>query len=59
MTQKMPSQGRLTFETEGNDDATSPYYTRRLHWPEGASGVTIGRGPDLYRQAQCAPAPQR
>lgn len=48
--------GQLTFNVEGNDfeDAGHPahrYFSRVVHWPEGVSGVTIGRGYDLGQQA--------
>lgn len=44
------TRGQLTFEAEGNDNPASPYFSRRLHWPGGASGVTLGRGYDMrYR----------
>ncbi|RON48533.1 hypothetical protein BK666_08905 [Pseudomonas frederiksbergensis] len=48
--------GQLTFDAEGNDfeDAGHPshrYFSRVVHWPEGVSGVTIGRGYDLGQQA--------
>ncbi len=39
--------GQVTFNAEGNDNPRSPFFSRVLHWPGGASGVTIGRGYDL------------
>ena len=44
--------GQLTFDVEGNDIEDSSksghrYFSRVVHWPGGASGVTIGRGYDL------------
>jgi len=44
--------GQLTFDVEGNDieDPNNPlyrYFSRVVHWPGGASGITIGRGYDL------------
>lgn len=39
--------GQFTFNAEGNDDPHSAYFSRQIHWPGGASGVTIGRGYDL------------
>ncbi|UVJ45620.1 pesticin C-terminus-like muramidase [Pseudomonas sp. LS1212] len=44
--------GQLTFDVEGNDieDESHPlyrYFSRVVHWPGGASGITIGRGYDL------------
>lgn len=39
--------GQVTFNAEGNDDPASPYYSRQLHWPGGASGVTLSRGYDM------------
>ena len=38
-------QGLFTYESEGNDSGR--WNSRVLHWPESASGVTIGRGYDL------------
>jgi len=40
--------GGLIFANEGNDDASTRYFTRHPHLPPaGASGITIGRGYDL------------
>ncbi|WP_223456816.1 hypothetical protein, partial [Pseudomonas sp. GL-RE-19] len=44
--------GQLTFDVEGNDIADPShtghrYFSRKVHWPGGASGITIGRGYDL------------
>ena len=41
------SEGQLTFDAEGNDDPNSRYFSRRIHWPGGVSGVTLGRGYDM------------
>lgn len=40
-------RGQLTFDAEGTDEPGSRYFSRRVHWPGGASGVTIGRGFDM------------
>lgn len=40
-------RGQFTFDVEGNDIEGSRYFSRVAHWPEGASGITIGRGYDL------------
>lgn len=41
-------EGQLTFDAEGNDDETSRYFTRTIHYPPiGNSGVTLGRGYDM------------
>lgn len=45
-------RGQLTFDVEGNDleDPANPlhmYFSRKVHWPGGVSGITIGRGYDL------------
>ncbi|WP_110877541.1 peptidoglycan-binding protein [Franconibacter helveticus] len=40
-------EGQLTFNAEGNDMLSSIYFSRRIHWPGGVSGVTIGRGYDM------------
>ncbi|MEM7037947.1 MAG: TIGR02594 family protein [Bacteroidota bacterium] len=45
-------QGQITFDAEGNDNARSRYYSRVIHWPGGASGVTMGRGYDLGHRSQ-------
>lgn len=42
-----PSIGLLTWDAEGNNVSSSIYFSRRAHWPGGASGVTIGRGYDM------------
>jgi hypothetical protein len=41
------SRGQITFDAEGNDDPSSPYYSRKPHVPSSRSGITIGRGYDL------------
>ena len=46
------TQGSLTFNSEGNDNPNSLYFSRMPHWPEGASGVTIGRGYDMKYRTQ-------
>jgi RHS repeat-associated protein len=40
-------KGQLTFDSEGNDNPKSPYYSRKAHRPPGNSGITIGRGYDI------------
>ncbi|WP_166359738.1 hypothetical protein [Pseudomonas akapageensis] len=47
-------RGQITFDAEGNDIPKSPYFSRRLHWPGGASGVTLGRGYDMRHRTQNA-----
>ena len=47
-----PDKGKITFDAEGSADTRSPYYSRRLHWPGSASGVTIGRGYDLKERRE-------
>ncbi|EMH1276806.1 hypothetical protein V6A89_003789, partial [Enterobacter hormaechei] len=47
---KVP-KGQLTFDAEGNDTDSSPWFSRKIHWPGGVSGVTIGRGYDLGQQS--------
>lgn len=42
---------QVTFDAEGNDDAKSIYFTRKLHWPGTWSGVTIGRGYDMKERS--------
>lgn len=43
--------GQLTFDVEGNDTDESIYFSRVAHWPQGPSGVTIGRGYDLSQRS--------
>lgn len=38
--------GQRTFDAEGLE-APGRFFSRALHWPGGASGVTIGRGYDM------------
>lgn len=40
------SFGQTTFDAEGLE-APGRFFSRALHWPGGASGVTIGRGYDM------------
>lgn len=46
------NKGQVTFDAEGNDVATSQYFSRTIHWPGGVSGVTIGRGYDLGQRTK-------
>ena len=50
------SAGQFTFDNEGRDYVTAavpframpvPWFSRVLHWPQGLSGVTLGRGFDM------------
>jgi len=43
--------GQMTFDSEGSEVA-GPYFSRSIHWPGGASGVTIGRGYDLGQRSR-------
>lgn len=38
--------GQITFDAEGRESRGS-LFSRVMHWPGGASGVTIGRGYDM------------
>jgi len=40
-------EGQVTYDSEGNDDSQSQYFSRRPHVPSSKSGVTIGRGYDM------------
>lgn len=41
-------RGKLTYDAEGNNISSSPYYSRVIHWSGNeASGVTLGRGYDM------------
>ncbi|NMX66887.1 hypothetical protein HBO15_05945 [Pseudomonas sp. WS 5111] len=44
--------GQVTFDAEGNDLADSLYFSRKLHWPAGKSGVTLGRGYDMRHRTR-------
>lgn len=44
---KIPSIMMLTYNSEGSNDPNSRYFTRRAHWPGGASGLTYGKGYDM------------
>ncbi len=37
----------MTFDSEGNDNPKSRYFSRKPHVPSSGSGITIGRGYDL------------
>lgn len=43
--------GQCTFNAEGSE-VVGPYFSRSIHWPGGASGVTIGRGYDMGRRTR-------
>ncbi|NOH82469.1 type VI secretion system tip protein VgrG [Vibrio sp. 03-59-1] len=49
-------RGQLTFSSEGNDNESSPYFTRIPHIPNnngiviGDSGITFGRGLDIGKR---------
>ncbi|MBW3695986.1 LysM peptidoglycan-binding domain-containing protein [Vibrio sp. T187] len=46
-------KGKFTFDSEGDDNPLSPYFSRQAHVPNnsgvvvGRSGITIGRGLDM------------
>ena len=44
-------RGQLTFDAEGSD-TRGPYFSRILHVPPGASGVTLGRGYDMKKRTK-------
>lgn len=47
------SEGQLTFDAEGNDNSSSRYFTRTIHYPPvGDSGVTLGRGYDMGNRSK-------
>lgn len=46
------SRGQITFDSEGNDNANSIYFSRVPHVPSSASGITIGRGYDMKERTQ-------
>ncbi|POB90531.1 pesticin C-terminus-like muramidase [Vibrio vulnificus] len=49
-------KGQLTFDSEGNDIESNPYFTRAPHVPHnngkviGESGITFGRGLDIGKR---------
>eukprot|EP00112_Aurelia_sp_Birch-Aquarium-sp1_P004175 Seg1473.4 transcript_id=Seg1473.4/GoldUCD/mRNA.D3Y31 product="hypothetical protein" protein_id=Seg1473.4/GoldUCD/D3Y31 len=45
-------KGQVTFDSEGNDNKKSKYYSRKPHWPGGRSGLTIGRGYDMGKRTK-------
>jgi YD repeat-containing protein len=46
------SKGQITFDSEGRETPGKFGFSRVLHWPKGASGVTIGRGYDMKGRSQ-------
>lgn len=46
-----PARGLVTLESEGVEAPGSPFHSRVLHVPGGASGVTIGRGYDMAKKS--------
>lgn len=45
-------KGQITYDAEGKDIETSIYFSRVIHWPGGKSGVTIGRGYDMWSRSK-------
>jgi murein DD-endopeptidase MepM/ murein hydrolase activator NlpD len=46
-------EGQITFDAEGNDIPSSPYFSRTIHWPGNElSGVTLGRGYDMGSRSE-------
>ena len=43
--------GQKTFDSEGQEGAGC-FFSRAVHWPGGASGVTIGRGYDMGQRTR-------
>ncbi|MEN4725239.1 calcium-binding protein [Erwinia amylovora] len=51
----MVRAGQVTFDAEGNDILSSPFFSRHIHWPmKMDSGVTIGRGYDLRSRSEAS-----
>ena len=47
------NKGLITFDAEGNDTPSSPYFSRNIHWPGNElSGVTLGRGYDMGSRSE-------
>ncbi len=47
-----PKRGLVTFDSEGLELPGNKNHSRVLHWPGGASGVTIGRGYDMKMKSK-------
>lgn len=47
-----PPRGIVTWDSEGVEAPGSPFHSRVLHVPGGASGVTIGRGYDMGKKSR-------
>lgn len=45
-----PNFGLVTWDSEGTEGGR--YHSRKLHVPSPSSGLTIGRGYDMYRKSQ-------
>ena len=45
-------KGQVTFDSEGNDNPNSRYFSRKLHVPSSASGLTLGRGYDMKHKGR-------
>lgn len=46
-------EGQITFDAEGNNIPTSPFFSRVIHWPgNDLSGVTLGRGYDMGSRSE-------
>jgi hypothetical protein len=43
------AEGQVTFDEEGQEGTR--FHSRWLHWPGGASGVTLGRGYDMGQRS--------
>lgn len=43
--------GQSTFDAEGRE-ARGQHFSRVMHWPGGASGVTLGRGYDMGQRTR-------
>ena len=46
------SKGQVTFNSEGNNNKKSRFYSRKPHVPGSWSGVTIGRGYDMGQKSK-------
>ena len=41
-----PKEGKVTFNSEGTEGGF--FHSRKLHVPTASSGLTLGRGYDMY-----------
>lgn len=50
MSNSFAFENNVTYQSEGNNNPKSRWYSRKFHHPTPGSGVTIGRGYDLSQR---------